>query len=137
MSSGSRRKVFATVNMVPYIDVMLVLLIIFMATTPLVHMGLNVDLPKADSSKIVLTEDPVIMEVDKNKKVYLQKGDRSRVAVSDGLSIRNWLEGNNVAQDDKIYIQADRSLIWQDVLDKMVILHKIGWGKITLVSEND
>lgn len=138
MAVRREKKLFATVNMIPYIDVMLVLLIIFMAATPLFNMGLLVDLPKATAKKIQLDNKPVVLTVTLDKKQYLQKGEEAKSPSLDSeKDIEEWLTANKVASDSVVYIQADRGLVWQHVLDAMVRLNKLGWSKLTLVTQKE
>ena len=132
------KNIFSTVNMIPYIDVMLVLLIIFMVATPLINMGLLVDLPKASSDKIHLDEKPVILTVSIDKKQFLQKGDggKSSELITES-DVKYWLEQEKVNKDSVIYVQADRNLVWQEVLSAMVRVNKLGWSKLTLVTQQE
>jgi len=132
------KNIFSTVNMIPYIDVMLVLLIIFMVATPLINMGLLVDLPKASSDKIHLDEKPVILTVSIDKKQFLQKGDggKSSELITES-DVKSWLEQEKVNKDSVIYVQADRNLVWQEVLSAMVRVNKLGWSKLTLVTQQE
>ena len=132
------KNIFSTVNMIPYIDVMLVLLIVFMVATPLINMGLLVDLPKASSDKIHLDEKPVILTVSIDKKQFLQKGDggKSSELITES-DVKSWLEQEKVNKDSVIYVQADRNLVWQEVLSAMVRVNKLGWSKLTLVTQQE
>ncbi|MBL4867875.1 MAG: protein TolR [Pseudomonadales bacterium] len=69
-----RRKPMSEINVVPYIDVMLVLLIVFMVTAPLLTQGVKVELPKADAQPIDNNQEPVIIAVDKNGQYFLNLG---------------------------------------------------------------
>ena len=132
------KKLFATVNMIPYIDVMLVLLVIFMAATPLFNMGILVDLPKAVAKKIQLEGKPVVLTVTLDKKQYLQKGDGAQSPLLEtDKEVEAWFAENKVSADTVVYVQADRNLIWQHVLDAMVRLNKLGWSKLTLVTQKE
>lgn len=77
------RRAVAEINVVPYIDVMLVLLVIFMATAPLLMQGVEVDLPKADSSPVSDTDaEPLIVSIDAEARLYLNLGASDDQALS-------------------------------------------------------
>jgi biopolymer transport protein TolR len=77
------RRAVAEINVVPYIDVMLVLLVIFMATAPLLMQGVEVDLPKADSSPVSDSDaEPLIVSIDAEAKLYLNLGASDDQALS-------------------------------------------------------
>ncbi|MEC8063840.1 MAG: biopolymer transporter ExbD [Pseudomonadota bacterium] len=138
MRRYGRKNIFSTVNMIPYIDVMLVLLIIFMVATPLINMGLLVDLPKASSDKIHLDEKPVILTISIDKRQFLQKGDGGKSsALIHENDVKAWLEKEKITKDTIVYVQADRNLVWQEVLFAMVRLNKLGWSKLTLVTQQE
>ena len=138
MPRYSKKEIFSTVNMIPYIDVMLVLLIIFMVATPLHNMGLTVHLPKASAEKIQITSKPVVFSITDEKKYFLQHGEADRQEVQLGQeSVVKWLADHEIPKDTTIYVQADKQLVWQYVLDAMLFLNQSGWSKITLVTEPD
>jgi biopolymer transport protein TolR len=74
-SRKNKKRPIAEINVVPYIDVMLVLLIIFMVTAPLLMQGVQVDLPQANSSPTPQTEEPLIISVDAENNYYINVGD--------------------------------------------------------------
>ena len=76
MSRRNKRKAMSDINVVPYIDVMLVLLIVFMVTAPMLVQGVQVDLPEASTEPVPPTDDdPIIVSVDKNGRYYVSLGD--------------------------------------------------------------
>ena len=132
----SRRKaVFSNVNIVPYLDVMLVLLVIFMATTPVVQMGVNLDLPEGKASPM-RAESPVILSIDKEGWRYLQSGDNKPERIFDQEGIAQWLQKNQIATSRSIQLQADKALPWQKVLTTLLEVTQQGWSKIALMTED-
>ena len=128
-----RREVFSTVNIVPYLDVMLVLLVIFMATTPVVQMGVNVDLPVGKAASIK-TESPVVLSIDKQGKRYLQLGSENPQPIDDDVALEAWLKkGRYISRS--IHLQADQSLSWQKVLSALVQVNQMGWSKVALMTQ--
>src|SRR5471032_2984876 len=88
MAQGSRkRKLMGDINVVPYIDVMLVLLIIFMITAPLLTQGVKVDLPKASAEPIEPQRiQPLVLSVDRQGRLYLNVGGNPQSAVDEGTA---------------------------------------------------
>ena len=81
MRSRGRRKLKAEINVVPYIDVMLVLLIIFMVTAPLMNLGVDIELPKSNATAIQNDKEPIVVSVDKDGAYFLTLGASEREAV--------------------------------------------------------
>lgn len=129
-----RREVFSTVNIVPYLDVMLVLLVIFMATTPVVQMGVNVDLPVGKAASIK-TESPVVLSIDKQGKRYLQLGSEPPQPIENDLALEDWLKKREIQPNRSIHLQADQSLPWQKVLSALVQVNQMGWSKVALMTQ--
>jgi len=129
-----RREVFSTVNIVPYLDVMLVLLVIFMATTPVVQMGVNVDLPVGKAASIK-TESPVVLSIDKQGKRYLQLGSENPQPIDDDVALEAWLKKRDIHPSRSIHLQADQSLSWQKVLSALVQVNQMGWSKVALMTQ--
>ena len=72
---GKRKKLNAEINVVPYIDVMLVLLIIFMVLSPLLIQGIEVNLPKTDTTKMSISSEPLVISIDAKGKYFLNLGE--------------------------------------------------------------
>ncbi|MEC8882335.1 MAG: biopolymer transporter ExbD [Pseudomonadota bacterium] len=129
-----RKEVFSNVNIVPYLDVMLVLLVIFMATTPIVQMGVNVELPQGSASALK-SQDPVVLSIDRVGNRYLQIGQRQSEALQKGEQVSDWLRQNKVSANRAIHLQADKHLPWQKVLSVLVEVNQMGWSKVALMTE--
>ena len=78
---GRRKKLHAEINVVPYIDVMLVLLIIFMVLSPLLIQGIDVNLPRTDTTKMSIQNEPLVVSIDKNGNYFLNLGEEE-IAIS-------------------------------------------------------
>lgn len=131
-----KNALFSDVNMVPYLDVMLVLLIIFMIVTPVVHMGVQVSLPRASAQPLSnVQEAPIILSLDEKGAKYLDKGGEHRVEIEDEASVLTWLKKHGVGKETTVYVRADRALIWERVLECMTMMQRLGWHKVTLVTE--
>ncbi|MBS0461566.1 MAG: protein TolR [Proteobacteria bacterium] len=131
-----RRKLKAEINVVPYIDVMLVLLIIFMVTAPLLNLGVDVDLPRSRAHALEARKEAVMVLVDAQGAFSYQVGDGKPkpVASADelGATIRAIHEQN---ADAPVVLAADHSLQYQKVMDVMTLLQGAGVAKVSLMSQ--
>ncbi len=132
---GKSRTV-AEINVVPYIDVMLVLLVIFIATAPVVMQGVTVDLPKAEAE--AMNEDqltPIIASVDKAGQYYVSVDSNSVKA--DDLTALSTLVGQELAKDPKrpVVVQGDAQVPYDAVIQLMNALKRSGVTSVGLVTE--
>jgi biopolymer transport protein TolR len=132
-----KRKLMAEINVVPYIDVMLVLLIIFMVTAPLLTQGVTVELPKAGAEPIkdVPNHPPLVLSVDAEGNLYINVGDDedSPVAAKDivartGAVLRN-------RPETPVLIKADRAVQYGFVVGAMVLLQQGGAEHVGFVTD--
>ncbi len=132
-----KRKLMGEINVVPYIDVMLVLLVIFMVTAPLLTQGIEVDLPKANAEPIesVPDHDPLVLSVDKDGNFYINAGD-DEDRPSSGKKIAT-IVGVVLEQkpDTPIYVKADREVPYGHVVGAMVVLQQAGADNIGFVTD--
>ena len=132
---GKRRKLKNEINVVPYIDVMLVLLIIFMVTAPLMNLGVDVQLPQSNAKSITEQKDPVVVSVDRDGNYFLAIEAGSNVAM-DTASLQapvRALAANN--PDLAVYVAADGAGSYQNVMDAMALLQNAGVEKVGLMSQ--
>ena len=130
-----KRKLKAEINVVPYIDVMLVLLVIFMITASVMNLGVEVNLPDSNARPVEQTQDPVIVTVAADGRYGLKLGDGPDQAVS-----AEELAGRMrafVAENPKlsVFVAADGALPYQDVMDTMSLLQNAGVTRAALMSE--
>jgi len=131
-----RRKPVSEINVVPYIDVMLVLLVIFMATAPLITQGVKVDLPKAEAQTIE-TEDETMMivTVDANGLYYLNVGDEPSTAMS-AQAIADLVKTRlQVAPTTPVVVNGDGNVKYDKVIDLMVMLQRAGVPSVGLMTD--
>ena len=132
-----KRKLMAEINVVPYIDVMLVLLVIFMVTAPLLTQGIEVELPKANAEPIesVPDHDPLVLSVDAEGNFYLNAGD-GEDQPSSGQKITN-LVGIILGEkpDTPVFVKADRAVAYGNVVGAMVVLQQAGATNIGFVTD--
>jgi biopolymer transport protein TolR len=126
---GKTQTVLAEINMVPFIDVVLVLLIIFMITAPVIQSGLDVDVPTTENVN-ELTETLQVVTIDKSQKLYLQDNE---VLIGD-LAGRI-KEKSTEPKDRVVYLQADKSVPWEIPVRVIDVLHQAGIEKISIVTQ--
>jgi biopolymer transport protein TolR len=138
MAQTSRgRRLMGEINVVPYIDVMLVLLIIFMITAPLLTQGVKVDLPKAGAEPLeAQTIQPLVLSVDARGRLYLNVGGGSPQAPLDDETVAARataaLRGN---PDRQVLVKADSAVAYGRVVQAMVILQHAGAHKLGFITE--
>lgn len=131
-----KRKPMSDINVVPYIDVMLVLLIIFMVTAPMLMQGVKVDLPDASADPVENQDsEPVIVSVDAAGQLYINLGNEKQV-----LSLPSIKEKVAAVmrrkKDTPILIWGDRAVPYGEVVTVMVALQEAGAPSVGLVTEN-
>ena len=134
-----KRGLIGEMNVVPYIDVMLVLLIIFMATTPLLSRGVQVDLPKADAKPMTLEDledkKPVILSVDAEGQMYLNLVDGGARVVDEDTILAEVSAVLAQRQDNPVLVQGDHTVDYGRVVQAMVILQQAGAPNVGLMTD--
>lgn len=123
------KKSMSDINVTPFVDVMLVLLIIFMVTAPLLTAGIKINLP--ESSSILKNEKnkPITVSIDKNNDIYLQK---KKITKNQLIIKLTELKKNN--QNLKIFLKGDKSLNYGEIMNLMSLMNKSGFKKVALVT---
>jgi biopolymer transport protein TolR len=131
-----KKKLMGEINVVPYIDVMLVLLIIFMVTAPLLTQGIKVELPQAGTEPISeSTNTPLILSVDAEGNLYINVGDdEDKPVISNEIISRTRAVLKN-NPETLVLIKADRSVPYGIVVGAMVLLQKGGANNIGFVTD--
>ena len=122
----------AAINVTPLVDVMLVLLVIFMVTAPMLQQGVEVDLPKATTAPLRVSAEQVVVSLDKAGTVYLGAGNK--VELTDLADKVKAIFANRPENERKIYIKGDSSLGYGRIMEVMAALHAGGITQIGLVS---
>jgi biopolymer transport protein TolR len=132
-----KRKLMAEINVVPYIDVMLVLLVIFMVTAPLLTQGIEVDLPKANAQPIETPPDhePLVLSVDADGQLYLNAGDNEDQPQTGAEIIRRIGIVLEVKPETPMFVKADRAVPYGNVVGAMVIPQQAGAENIGFVTD--
>ena len=132
-----RRRPMSEINVVPYIDVMLVLLVIFMITAPLLNLGVEVDLPDADAAPLDINEQetPLIITVMSNGDLYLNAaGDQAGLIDPESLvETVKVMVGRN--PEMQVLVGGDEQVDYGLVYNAMVLLQKAGVKKVGLMSD--
>jgi len=121
----------ADINVTPLVDVMLVLLIIFMITAPMLHQGIEVALPQADAEPIALkVDDPLILSINRDGLVYVQDEPIHPSQLMERLT--PLLEARG---EDTVFLKGDRELPYGTIMEVLVILNKGGVLQVGMVTE--
>jgi biopolymer transport protein TolR len=132
-----KRKLMGEINVVPMIDIMLVLLVVFMVTAPLLTQGIEVDLPKANAEPIETIPDhePLVLSVDAEGNLYINAGD-DEDKPSSGAKIATIVGAVLQSKPDTpIYVKADRAVAYGNVVGAMVVLQEAGAENIGFVTD--
>ena len=132
-----KRKLMGEINVVPYIDVMLVLLIIFMVTAPLLTQGVKVELPKAGAEPIadVPNHPPIVVSVDADGNLYINLGDdEDQPAASQEIVAKTSAVLRN-RPETPILVKADRAVPYGNVVGAMVLLQQAGAENVGFVTD--
>ena len=125
----SSKEPMSEINVTPFVDVMLVLLIIFMVTAPLLTSGIKINLPESSSVLKNEKKDPVTVSINSKGEIFIQKKKFSKDQLINKLSL---LKKNN--QNLKIYIKGDKKLDYGKVMDLMNLINQSGFKKVALVT---
>ena len=128
----SKRRLMGDINVVPYIDVMLVLLIIFMITAPLLTQGIKVDLPKANAEAIAsqANQPPLVLSIDAQGQLYLNLGANPRQPVDDQTALVRATAALRRAPERAVLVNGDKAVSYGRVVQAMVILQQAGARKV-------
>ncbi|MEM7279587.1 MAG: protein TolR [Pseudomonadota bacterium] len=137
--AGGKRRLMGEINVVPYIDVMLVLLIIFMVTAPLLTQGIEVQLPKAAAKPLdrSLTEDdlPLVLSIDAEGLLYLNTGADASEAVDPDEVIRQTGIVLKTRPETPVLVKADHRVAYGRVVTGMVLLQRGGADKVGFITD--
>jgi biopolymer transport protein TolR len=127
---GGRGELNSEINVTPLVDVMLVLLIIFMVTAPMLNTGVDLELPQAEAQAIPDDEGKLKLSVDKKGAVFLGETPIKWEELEEKLATNA-----NVKADGELYIEADKNLPYGTVLQVMAIAKKAGVTKLLMISD--
>lgn len=125
-----RRQPMAEINVTPFVDVMLVLLIIFMVTAPLLTVGVQVDLPKTKAKAVAGSDEPLAVSIDKNGAIFVQDTPMDLEAVAPRLQA---ISDNN--PEVRIFVRGDASVGYGRVMEVMGVLNAAGFSRVALITD--
>jgi biopolymer transport protein TolR len=124
------RQPMAEINVTPFVDVMLVLLIIFMVAAPMLQMGIDVNLPRVQAKSVDVTEEKLVLTINGAKEIFINK---NRIAMQD---LKTKLEHIFAARIEReIYLRADRNVPYGFVVETMAEIRKAGVDKLGMITE--
>ena len=128
--NGARYRPMADINVTPLVDVMLVLLVVFMVTAPLLTVGVPVDLPQTQAPPINEPKEPTVITVNKEGELFIQDSS----VPMDGLVEKLQAITNN-NPDAVLYVRGDKDINYGKVLEVMSLISNAGFHKVSLVAE--
>ena len=138
-SARPKRRLMGEINVVPYIDVMLVLLIIFMVTAPLLTQGIKVELPKAAAEPIdaraVNNMEPLVLSVDARGRLYLNVGATPQQPLDDATALVRATAALRRAPQRVVLVKGDAAVNYGRVVTAMVMLQQAGASKVGFLTE--
>lgn len=139
MAQGSRRRrPMSEINVVPYIDVMLVLLIIFMVTAPLLTQGVKVELPQAAAEPVAANDPrtpPLVISIDRTGRVYLNRGATQDTPLEDAELRARVSEELARAPESPVLVKGDRAVPYGRVIETMAALQAAGAARIGFLTD--
>ena len=126
----SEREPMSEINVTPFVDVMLVLLIIFMVTAPLLTVGVQVDLPETSADTLPEETEPLTLTINSKGEVFIQE-----TKIEFDNLIKKILAVSNNRTDTRIYVRGDKTINYGRVLEVMGKLSGSGFTKVALISE--
>lgn len=134
--SSSRRRSMSEINVVPYIDVMLVLLVIFVITAPLLTQGVKVDLPKVAAEPVAAdNREPLIVTVDVNGNYFLNIGDEPDKAIDHTGLVNKVAAVMRHNPDTPVMVRGDKKVDYGKVVTAMALLQRAGAPSVGLITE--
>jgi TolR protein len=122
----------AEINVTPFVDVMLVLLIIFMVAAPLMMVGVPLDLPKTDAARIGQTREPIVVSVDSTGVLFIGKD-----AVADGALVATLSALRRTDPGVTIYVRGDKGIDYGTVMKVLGQVGQAGFPKVSLIAESE
>lgn len=137
MAATRKRRLVSEINVVPYIDVMLVLLVIFMVTAPLLKQGVDIELPEAPSKNLdVNSPDPIIITVKNDGSKYLSIADNPSTAIIDKALVTQLQNERLLDPQRVIMIRGDKNSPYQYIMDALVLLQQANIESVSLITDS-
>ncbi len=120
----------AEINVTPLVDVMLVLLVIFMVTAPLMMVGVPVQLPKTSAAKVSQTAKPVVVSINREGKLFLREEEIAQESLLGRLAALK-----TETPDAPVYVRADKAIPYGRVMEAMGVVTQAGFARVSLIAE--
>lgn len=132
-SSSDKNGALAEINIIPLVDIMLVLLIIFMVAAPMLQQGIDIDLPEVSASSVDMKNQDVILSVDQSGQVFVGDNTKDKFSIN---SIEERLMGLYKDKPNKvIYLKADQSIKYGYIMEIMASCRRAGIEKIGMITQ--
>jgi biopolymer transport protein TolR len=132
---GRRRPVMSDINVTPFVDVMLVLLIVFMVSAPLLTVGVPVDMPPSQAKALRQNNDPLTISMPDDGKVYLQKDE---IALNDLIpKLKAIIDARGGNMSETIYMRVDKKIDYGTMMQVVGRINRAGYSKITFITEGE
>jgi len=125
----ARRALVSDINVTPLVDVMLVLLIIFMITSPMLVSGINVDLPETTASPVTGQDEPLTVTIKNKGEIYLLETRIERKELANKLT-----NVTKEKKDARIFVRGDKNVPYGEVVNVVAEIHAAGFSKVALIS---
>jgi biopolymer transport protein TolR len=126
---GMRYRPMAEINVTPFVDVMLVLLVVFMVTAPLLTVGVPVDLPKTKAAVLSNPDEPIVISIDAKNRIYIQE---TEVPLENLAARLGAITGAN--PETRIFVRGDRAIEYGRVMEVMGSVSEAGFKKVSLLA---
>ena len=130
---AKKKNLKAEINVVPYVDVMLVLLIIFMILSPLLIQGIEVDLPKTDTTKMSIQNEPLVISIDESGNYFINVGEESLAIDLEELKRKSKVI-YDANPEIEVVFQSDKDVSFDFVAKAMASVQSVGISKIGIVT---
>ncbi len=130
MTRNTRSKPFSEINVTPFVDVMLVLLIIFMVTAPLLTVGVQVDLPETNADTLQSDNEPLEVTIDSSGNIFIQE---TEIGISELVPKMKAITKNRL--DTKIYVRGDEAIDYGQIMMVLGELSGSGFTKVALITK--
>jgi len=131
-SDSGGRRAMTDINVTPLVDVMLVLLIIFMVTAPLIQSGVKVDLPRASAQQMEHSEEKLVLTITRDRRVFLGNAEIPPAQLEAKLA-----SNARIQKEKELYLHADRSLPYGQVVEIMAVARRAGVESLGMITEPD
>lgn len=127
---GGKYRPMSEINVTPFVDVMLVLLIVFMVTAPLLNVGVDVDLPQSKAKPLAEERQPLTVTIDADGKLFLEEQEIVR-----GVLIERLRAVADINKDTRIFVRGDKAIDYGTVMEVMGAINAAGYNRVALVTE--